>query len=875
MKEFFESGEYNDIGSSEYNNYSEYTTVAEYGESGEEQYRPQEFSEDSINNPYKQTVDRSKQLKKTRERLSMISAFVLALGVAGATVLSVTRAALVRVSRYIAYEAALAFEFEIIGYDEEEFFVTLSTDTEAEDPHKGNQDPDAEPYYDDPYYYDDYYFGDAMINKEYPRAYFEGLQPETRYLLQVIKIEASADGEHSESKMMFARTYTTGKPGSGMPDRDPWGDDEPWQTDEPWETEEPWQTDVPVSEDSFVFTSVEALENSLEFQFMSTYTDPAQLLAEIDGRTVDVVINGDGTATVFADGLEEATSYTLTVVRTEDGKQVASIEATTGQAAATVEPDAVLTLLSNDESSGIATFKYSLEDPNSHGVTGTLSPADGEAELRVTVSDDGTEVSAVITDMVPGTEYSLVFTDNLTGNEINTINNINAGTTAVTVSVTVLGTTENTDSILLNLMVTNPNKEDITVKLGEQSQVISEATGVTSVTFDGLTADTEYTYEITDASGTVLGSGTATTGKEDAATVSLTNSTLESSYITLIFTVTNPYSHELAVTSNGIAQTPVYSDDTLTLRLTGLTEKTGYLVEITDTNAGATIFSDTFTTKAEPAATAALSSSSIDCFSINLNLSVDNPNGHELALAVDGASRTYTNRISLTDLNPRTSHTVTLTDSHTGDQIFSGTYTTKETITFTQNALGYVTYTVDDSVINKYGEVWLELEPSDDIVDYCDGYVSFASSDGGKTGSEENNHYLIAGSYRVLLRPSTSDDPIEANYYRDFGGISPLTFNVTGDEYTLTFTLASGTLPTPNDEMKESVTFNIYSEDGSLDEYYDSMDGTLTLQNTMTFSSATAAYPETVYYYVSYMFYVEEIDDYESASICFGTYTRG
>ena len=911
MREYFESKEYNEIGSSEFGVFTEYATVSEYGESGEEQFKAEEFSDDNLNNPFIRNVDRVKKIRKSRQRMSLISAFVMAVGAIGVTAAAIIQAAVVRVSGYTAYDRSLEFEYEIIGYENCEFLATLTTYTEEEK----NRDPhEDEPYIDDWVHggFPQYYYADAVINREEPRTVFLNLEPDTVYLLQVFKMDFSRKDEHRESELMLSRTYSTGS------------------------------TAGEAVRPELRFENVVPGPNTLEFAFECTYSDISELRAELDGTPVDISAGEEGKAYVYAEGLEENTEHNLKVYRIADGELLADVDAATSSAGTLIirqisvlagtdsitlqfevtgseshnirvessdgSADAVrngselnvsitglpsdyteydvslyddftddlafrgtyrtealplsIAYISGEISENTALMVFSANDPGAHGFSAEMADGAPASVSAGQVSEDG-QFELSVTGLSPLTTYTVVFRDSVTGNKAYEYSFVTGRPTAV---VQVVNVEPGLSTVSMTVNVENPYGIDVSASMAGQTMKLDGSGGM-SFSFGQLEEGTEYSYEIKDGYGEVLASGTATTLLSETASVSVTRQSVNCHDIALLFDVSNPDGHELSVTVNGRNTDFTYDNGTMTLSLSGLDDNAAHEIAITDNKKSEQIFLETFTTPLEPSATVTLASSSIDCFNIGASLSVSNPYGHTLRMTVDGRSVDYTTDISFTDLSPRTSRSVVVTDAYTGARVFNRTFKTDSSVTFTQNRLGKVSYTINDSFIAKYPGCSVTLTAPDG---YPMGTVYLEQQ--STTTGVEDEEYLVAGKYTVRLTTRQVCD----EFQQEFSGLSWCTFDVSRTDSSLTFTLKSGTLPSPRtnigtDVPNEYCEMYVWGDDG-YSFAFNTEEGSLTLGRTMSLTGAAAVFPQTGYYEFGYSFWSEDVQDNIFAVIGKGSY---
>lgn len=265
------------------------------------------------------------------------------------------------------------------------------------------------------------------------------------------------------------------------------------------------------------------------------------------------------------------------------------------------------------------------------------------------------------------------------------------------------------------------------------------------VTVTGLDENTDFVLTLNDGvTGGEVYSGTFRTDPESSAEVTVTSVFDDYYELSVIFSINNPYGHELTVSADGGTTDLGNVDGSQLFRLNGLEEDTAYPLTVRDEHTGEIVCEETVSTKATPLAEVTLKKLRIGTVYINLNFEVVNKGDHELAIAFDGEKKPFKGQTAnFMPLEENSVHYVVITDEKYGKVIFSETYITLEagpaSVTLTDSTVGYFDCELKFSVNNPLGhELKAFLDDKEINADF-----STSSALVTLTGLDENTNYTF------------------------------------------------------------------------------------------------------------------------------------
>ncbi len=532
-----------------------------------------------------------------------------------------------------------------------------------------------------------------------------------------------------------------------------------------------------------------------EIAFSISNPDSNAISATLDGAACN--FDNSGTTLSFSfTGLAEGSSHTLEIFDW-DGESLVSYPFTTrSRTSAQMSVQSFTTELTT------ASGSFSLTNPDGNAITAKL---DGNT-IQPTIS--GGTVSVSFTGLPEESSHTLVFYDQDGGTILSYPFTTRSRTHA---TMSELSFTTDLTTASGSFSLNNPDGNTISAKLDGTSIQPTISGSTLSVSFTGLGEGSSHTLVFYDYDGSTILSYPFTTRSRTHATMSVQRFTSDLTTASGSFTLTNPDGNTISAKLNGNTIQPTISGNIVSVSLTGLAEGSPHTLVFYDYD-GSTILSYPFTTRSRTPATASFTALSAGFNSIDVGVSITNPDGNTLELrrgstkiTADMTGSTATATIG--GLSPRTAYTISVYDVSVGAQVISQQVTTDTTATWSQNTAGDVTFVYTDSFANAYPRSSLTL--TDEFGESV--YVSMTND--GWTASAED--IIYGGTYTVALTYNgtqldsftiTLTGEQRPSFTMSYSGYGPATTAEALEQQTssttyprYTYMLNSGYIPESND----------------------------------------------------------------------------
>ena len=406
-------------------------------------------------------------------------------------------------------------------------------------------------------------------------------------------------------------------------------------------------------------TDIDVKSAVLTFDVDDPYGHTVKASTDVGDTRLEYTDNG---IEVTVTGLDENTDFVLTL---NDG--VTGGEVYSGTFRTDPESSAEVTVTSVFDDYYELSVIFSINNPYGHELT--VSADGGTTGLG---NVDGSQLFR-LNGLEEDTAYPLTVRDEHTGEIVceETVSTKATPLAEVTLKKLRIGTVY----INLNFEVVNKGDHELAIAFDGEKKPFKGQTA----NFMPLEENSVHYVVITDEKyGKVIFSETYITLEAGPASVTLTDSTAGYFDCELKFSVNNPLGHELKAFLDDKEINADFSTSSALVSLTGLDENTNYTFKVRDVKTGSTVYSGGFATEATPEAAVKLKTSTSDAFGIKLAFEISNPYSHVLRMTADGKEIKCSENVSLTNLEPLSSHRVTVTDENVGKVIYDGTFRTKQ-----------------------------------------------------------------------------------------------------------------------------------------------------------------------------------------------------
>ena len=563
------------------------------------------------------------------------------------------------------------------------------------------------------------------VDRNYPVLYFDGLTPGQIYLLEVF----------GDSESLLSYSYSIPET---PPDPEETGD-----TDETGgghgtgeETSEPGPAPAP----SVTLFSQEATFNSAVIKLNALNIEIADLKASLNGSEVPLTADENGRAVISAEGLDPGTEYSFAVTDSSGKELCSGSVKTTARTPVRISEKSLSCTLTEAE------IEFSVTNPDGNEITAKLDGNDtsfAESDGVISFSLDGLEENS---------QHTIEFFD-WNGDTILTY----SFSTRARESAKVVPESESVgiDSVSLSFVITNPDKNPLTVTLDGATLRESLTDDSFGIDLKDLVTGEEHKLEFLDWDGTVLLTHSFAARERIAATMALVNFTTDLTTAEGSFTLTNPDGNTITAKLNGSQVQPTISGSTVSVSFTGLAEGSSHTLVFYDYD-GSTILSYPFTTRARQTASASFTTLQAGFNSISVGVSITNPDGNTLELRrggtkintdMSGSSASAT----LSGLSPRTSYTISVYDVTVGTQVLSQQVTTATSVTVSQDRNGNAIFTLTDEFKSLYPRAMLSL------TDSLGASIPVTSTTGGFTSAANDLVYADTYTIKMMSGNSTVD----------------------------------------------------------------------------------------------------------------------
>ncbi len=306
--------------------------------------------------------------------------------------------------------------------------------------------------------------------------------------------------------------------------------------------------------------------------------------------------------------------------------------------------------------------------------------------------------------------------------------------------------------------VQNIDPSDILVTVNGLSVEAAQTTSSTlTVSLDGLDPDTTYNYKLSDGDGNTILSGSVTTDKRTAATVTPVSFSSSLTGANIVFSYENPDGNDITAKLDGTLCSYVSGNDSMTFVLSGLGEHSSHTLVFYDWD-GTVILTYPFETRQRTAATASFGNITKTYNSVSMQISLNNPDANALELRVNGTSVNMdlsgaNVQINLNTLSPRTTYTITVQDLSCGKAAGSTTFTTDTTAVFHMDGDGNGVFVLTNGFASDYPKAQIAI--TDSL-----GYTLVLTQTGTGTYYAYADDFVYGGSYTVSI--SNGDTEIDS-----------------------------------------------------------------------------------------------------------------
>ena len=306
---------------------------------------------------------------------------------------------------------------------------------------------------------------------------------------------------------------------------------------------------------------------------------------------------------------------------------------------------------------------------------------------------------------------------------------------------------------------------------GSEATLTMDADGNAAVKVEGLNPETEYLFSITDASGGTLLSTTVTTAGRTAATVTEQSFSAEMTSASGTFLLENPDGNAITVQLDGQSALFTLIGNRISVDFDGLAEASDHVITFVDWD-GTVILSYPFSTRARQTATVNFSRINTDLNSIDIELSINNPDENSLELRIDGRAVDAVWNLTeasarITGLSQKTTYTLTVEDLSTGDTAATRTVTTGTppptvTVAETSTRFDFVVVRFHPENIEAselratFDGAAVELAPDSDGNAVMGMSGLTPSTDYAYTVSDSSGNLLLSGTVRTADRTRAS-----------------------------------------------------------------------------------------------------------------------
>ncbi|MBO7359721.1 MAG: hypothetical protein J6V48_01210, partial [Clostridia bacterium] len=398
------------------------------------------------------------------------------------------------------------------------------------------------------------------VDRNYPVLYFDGLTPGQIYLLEVF----------GDDESLLSYSYAIPE---NPPDPEETGD-----TDETGgghgtgeETSEPGPAPAP----SVTLFSQEATFNSAVIKLNALNIEIADLKASLNGSEVPLTADENGRAVISAEGLDPGTEYSFAVTDSSGKELCSGSVKTTARTPVRISEKSLSCTLTEAE------IEFSVTNPDGNEITAKLDGNDtsfAESDGVISFSLDGLEENS---------QHTIEFFD-WNGDTILTY----SFSTRARESAKVVPESESVgiDSVSLSFVITNPDKNPLTVTLDGATLRESLTDDSFGIDLKDLVTGEEHKLEFLDWDGTVLLTHSFAARERIAATMALVNFTTDLTTAEGSFTLTNPDGNTITAKLNGSQVQPTISGSTVSVSFTGLAEGSSHTLVFYDYD-GSTILS--------------------------------------------------------------------------------------------------------------------------------------------------------------------------------------------------------------------------------------------------------------------------------------------
>ncbi|MCR4683275.1 MAG: hypothetical protein K5647_08090 [Clostridiales bacterium] len=560
------------------------------------------------------------------------------------------------------------------------------------------------------------------VDRNYPVLYFDGLTPGQIYLLEVF----------GDDESLLSYSYSIPE---NPPDPEETGD-----TDETGgghgtgeETSEPGPAPAP----SVTLFSQEATFNSAVIKLTARNIEISDLKASFNGSETALTADENGRAVISAEGLDPGTEYSFSVADSSGKELCSGTVKTTARTPVRISEKSFSCTLTE------AAIDFDITNPDGNRVTAKLDGNDtsfAESDGVISFSLDGLEENS---------QHTIEFFD-WNGDTILTY----SFSTRARESAKVVPESESVgiDSVSLSFVITNPDKNPLTVTLDGATLRESLTDDSFGIDLKDLVTGEEHKLEFLDWDGTVLLTHLFAARERIAATIALENFTTDLTTAEGSFTLTNPDGNSITATLDGTDCSFTESDGGISVAFTGLAENASHTLVFYDYD-GSTILSYPFTTRARQTASASFTTLQAGFNSISVGVSITNPDGNTLELRrgntkINTDMTGSTASATLSGLSPRTSYTISVYDVTVGKQVLSQQVTTATSVTVSQDRNGNAIFTLTDEFKSLYPRATLSL------TDSLGASIPVTSTTGGFTSAA--NDFVYSGTYTIKMMSGNS-----------------------------------------------------------------------------------------------------------------------